>query len=78
MPYQAPPWQGERYCLGCHLVCGGVGEDGFCPECAAAWEAKLRADTEDYLVTLAKAKAAMPGLSDRQLMRMMRKGRFIG
>lgn len=77
MPYNAPEWRGERYCLGCHTVTGGVGEDGFCPACTAEWERKQMVDAAEIEAAIVAAKLLMPGLSDRQIRRMLKKGKFI-
>jgi hypothetical protein len=77
MPVDVPEWRGERYCLGCRMVSPGVGEDGFCPDCIAAWERKHIIDAQEVEMVIAKAKLAMPGVSERQIRRMMKRGRFV-
>jgi hypothetical protein len=77
VPYNPPEWKGERYCLGCRMVAPGVGEDGFCPDCIREWERKQIIDAHDMEAAITAAKLAMPGLSEKQLRRMMKKGRFI-
>lgn len=82
MPANAPPWEGERYCIGCRMVAGGVDEEGLCPECAEEWAKKMVIDAAQAAYEQARAidaaKKLMPGLSDRQIKRLLKKGRFVG